>query len=324
MCTQILKLADFPSWAAGLRQPWQSKYYAMYSSVFGGIVTDPLLMLLPMDDHLVHRGDGIFEAFKVVNGALYNFQAHLARLHDSARNLSLAMPWPDAELTEIVRATVRAGGHRDATARIYVSRGPGSFGVSPYDGPGPQLYVLATASGTPFMQTHPAGARIRTSAIPPKDAALAITKTCNYVPNVLMKKEALDAGVDFTVGFDACGCLTEGAVENFGVVTSDRRLLFPELDAILPGTTMLRIMELACQMIASGELHSVGHADLRRTDIEQAAELLVTGTTIHLTAAVEFDGRPVGDGRPGPIYKQLSRLFEQDMTNSTALRTPVD
>src|ERR1035437_7237347 len=87
---QILQLADFPRWAAGLRQPWQAGYYAMYSSGFGGIVTDPLLMLLPMDDHLVHRGDGIFEAFKVVDGALYNFQVHLDRLHDSARGLAFS------------------------------------------------------------------------------------------------------------------------------------------------------------------------------------------------------------------------------------------
>ena len=324
MHIDILQLADFPRWAAGLRRPWQANYYAMYSSVFGGIVTDPLLMLLPMDDHLVHRGDGIFEAFKVVDGALYNFQAHLARLHDSARSLALAMPWPDAELTEIVRATVRAGGRRDATVRIYVSRGPGSFGVSPYDSPAPQLYVLDTASGTPFMQTHPAGARVRTSAIPAKDAALAIAKTCNYAPNVMMKKEAVDAGVDFTVGFDARGCLTEGAVENFGVVTGDRRLLFPKLEAILTGTTMLRIMELAHALLADGELRAVGHADLRRTDVEQAAEMLIAGTTIHLAAAVEFDGRPIGDGRPGPLFQRLSALFEQDLTGNAALRTPVD
>ncbi len=320
----ILQLADFPRWAERLRQPWHDRYYAMYSSVFGGIVTDPRLMLLPMDDHLVHRGDGIFEAFKIVDGAIYNFQAHLDRLRDSARGLSLAMKWTDAELTEIVRDTVRAGGRRDATARIYVSRGPGSFSVSPYDGPGPQLYVLATATGTPFMLAHPAGARVRTSAVPPKDAALAITKTCNYVPNVLMKKEALDAGVDFTVGFDARACLTEGAVENFGIVTRDRRLLFPKLDSILPGTTMLRIMELARSLLADGELREVGHADLPRAAVEQAAELLVAGTTIHLTAAVEFDNHPIGDGRPGPLYRRLSALFEQDLTGNAALRTPVD
>ena len=70
-----------------LRKPYHANYYAMYSSVYGGIVTDPVLMLVPIDDHMVHRGDGIFEVFKCVNGSLYNMDAHMRRLARAAQAL---------------------------------------------------------------------------------------------------------------------------------------------------------------------------------------------------------------------------------------------
>ena len=316
-------VADFPKLAEQLRQPFQQHYYAMYSSVYGGLVTDPALMLLPIDDHMVHRGDGIFEALKAVRGKIYNLQAHLARLNDSARGLHLRLPVTDTELTDLIRATMRAGARPDCMIRMFVSRGPGGFSVNPYECPAPQLYIVATSVGTPFMQLHPGGARVRTSRIPAKTAAMAVIKNCNYVPNVLMKQEAVDEGVDFVAGFDEHGHLTEGAVENMGIVTQDGRVLFPKLDRILPGTTMLRVIELARPLAQTGEVREVGFADLTREDMLRAAEFLIAGTTINLAAGVEFDGVQIGTGQPGPVCRRLAALLEQDMLSNAALLTPV-
>ena len=55
------------------------KLYAMYSSVTDCIVTDQSVMAVPVDDHMVHRGDGVFESFKCANGSIYNLEDHLAR-----------------------------------------------------------------------------------------------------------------------------------------------------------------------------------------------------------------------------------------------------
>ena len=84
-----------------------AKFYAMYSSLVGGIVTDPALMTIPMDDHLVHRGDGIFESFKCVNGNVYNLDAHLDRLERSCEKVSLTVPATREKLREIVIETIR-------------------------------------------------------------------------------------------------------------------------------------------------------------------------------------------------------------------------
>jgi branched-chain amino acid aminotransferase len=315
-------LSDWPQLAPTLRRPYQSNYLAMYSSLYGGLVTDPVLMMVPLDDHMVHRGDGVFEALKAVGGNIYNFRGHCERLENSARGLALPMPEPFERLRDITAATFGAANKPDAMVRIYVSRGPGGFAVNPYECPAPQLYVVVTTLGTPFMQLHPEGARVRTSAIPAKSTAMAVIKNCNYAPNVLMKKEAVDAGVDFTAGFDEHGFLTEGATENMGIVSADNCLLFPKLDRILAGTTMLRIMALADELVRGGRLAQVAFADITREDIGKAREFLVTGTTLNVASAVSFDGSPVADGRPGPVCRELNALLQRDMRENTALLTP--
>ena len=194
---KTLSLAEFAERAVEWRRPHQAQYFAMYSSVFDAIVTDPVLMLVPVDDHMVHRGDGVFETFKCVGGALYNLNAHLDRVENSAAMIELAVPMARRELVDGIIATVRAGGQRDCLVRLLVSRGPGSFGVSPYDCPKPQIYIAVSRLPVAFMTAHPEGARVRTSRIPAKDAFFARTKNCNYLANALMKKEAVDAGVDF-------------------------------------------------------------------------------------------------------------------------------
>jgi len=319
----IIDFTSFPELAGKLRKPFHCDYYAMYSSVYGGIVTDPCLMLVPVDDHLVHRGDGVFDTLKCVDGALYNLDAHLTRLQHSAQTLGLKMPASADEIRDILVKTVRCGGRRDALVRVLISRGPGSFGVNPFDCPEPQLYVVATRLPPPFMETHPQGAKVRSSSVPPKPAFFAAIKSCNYLPNVLMKKEAVELGVDFVVAIDERGCLTEGATENMGIVTRDGRLIFPRLNRILAGTTMLRVAELAQALVARGALKTVAYTDIAREEVFRAAEFLVVGTTPNVTAAVEFDGRPIGDGRPGPISKELNRLLLEDMYGNERLRCPV-
>jgi len=315
--------SDWPLLAASLRRPFQHTYFAMYSSLYGGIVTDPALMLLPIDDHMVHRGDGVFEALKVVRGSLYNLEGHLDRLDHSARELFLTPPVSRPDLQNIIMETLRAAGKPDCMLRIFISRGPGSFGVNPYDCPASQLFIVVTAVGQPFMTIHPAGGRIVTSGIAAKPAVMSHIKNCNYSPNVLMKREAVVAGVDFTAGFDEQGFLTEGAIENMGIVTPDRRLLFPNLDRILAGTTMLRVVALARTLVPEGHLKDVAFADIPRSEILSAAEFIITGTTINVAAGVEFDGHPIGTGKPGAIYRALAGLLEEDMTLNTAMLTKV-
>lgn len=318
-----LTLRDFEALSPKLRHPYQRSYLAMYSSVFGGMVTDPALMMVPIDDHLVHRGDGVFETMKCVDGAIYNLGAHLDRLEHSAAGIHLRIPEPRQALEQLMVETARAGKERTCALRVLVSRGPGSFGVNPYDSPAPQIYTVATTLPAPFMSKHPEGARLISSRIPAKPAFFAGIKNCNYLPNVLMQKESVDAGVDFATSFDDRGRLAEGPTENVGIVTRDRKVVFPELEGILAGTTMLRVAELAQVLANERLLGGVEFRPVPAAELRDAAEILIVGTTRDVIAVREFDGRAVGDGKPGPVWSLLSERLIHDMHHNAALRTPV-
>ncbi len=314
---------DFAEFCRANRPAYHAGYYAMYSSWWDAITVDPNLMVVPVDDHMVHRGDGLFETFKCVDGAVYNLEAHLDRLEGGAKAIALDLPWSRADVRRLVGDVLRAGGRRDALVRIFASRGPGGHSANPYECPRPLLLVLAIRLPPAFMEAHPEGAKVGVSSVPNKDGFFARVKSVNYLPNVLMKKQAVDAGVDFMLGFDSNGHMTELPTENFGIVTADRVLRVPKPEHILLGTTMLRVLDLAReQLVPAGILAGVAAADVPRAEVEKAAEMLVFGTTPNVTAVTEFAGRPVGDGQPGPVWRELSRAFEADMKDPRHL-TPM-
>lgn len=318
-----LGVENFAEWVETLRRSFHDQYFAMYSSVYGGIVTDPVLMMVPVDDHVVHRGDGVFETLKCVEGGIYNLRAHLDRL----RNSAAALGYPDTAVPEdievLIAGTVRAGDRRNCSVRVLLSRGPGSLGVNPADCPEPQLYIVAARLKASFMESHPEGARAVSSGVLPKQAFLASVKSCNYIHNVLMKKEAADRGVDFALGFDEEGFLTEGATENAGIVTRSRELVFPEGERLLKGTTMARVLELAAGPAGGEFLSGARCGAITRDDITSAAEVLIVGTTPDVSALVELDGAPVGGGKPGPVQAVLNRLLQEDILGNENLRTEV-
>ena len=111
------------------RQPVQ--YWAFYSSQLGGIVTDPALMVMPFDDHMVHRGHGVFDTAASWTGSMYDVEAHLDRFRRSAGRSRLALPCSREEMREIILRTAAASGKRDGAIRYWLSSGPGSLGLQP-------------------------------------------------------------------------------------------------------------------------------------------------------------------------------------------------
>lgn len=314
---------DFAEMAELMRRPSHENYFAMYSSIHGGIVTDPVLMTMPADDHLVHRGDGVFEAMKSVDGRIYNMSAHLERLAQSAEKLDLILPVSIDEISRITIETIRASGKRDCSVRIMVSRGCGSFGVNPYDCAVPELYIIVTGLKKPFMDSHPNGATMKMSTFVSKLPFFARTKSCNYLLNVMMQKESIDAGVDFVVAFDENGFMGEAPTENVGIVTSDKALLFPRHEGILRGTTMIRVVELAGTLVDAGILKEVKFDNISKAEVVDAEEILIVGTTRNIIAVQEFDGASAGSGVEGVVFQALSSLLWKDIHENTDMQTVV-
>lgn len=306
-----------------LKTGYHKDYLAMYSSWFGGIIREPALMMVPVDDHLVHRGDGIFEAFKCVQWNIYALQRHLGRLERSAKGSGLNLPMNHSRLLETILETVRIANVPDCVIRLFVSRGPGGFSTNPYECPATQLYVVVTTLKRPSKEKYEQGVTLKSSHIPIKKAYFANMKSCNYLPNVLMRKEAEDAGVDYTVSIDEQNFLGEGPTENIGIITENREFLVPRFDRILRGITVTRTAELAQALVPSGFLTKVGEADITREQAYEATEIMMFGTTFDALPVVSYDGRTIGTGRPGPVFRKFTELLEEDMRSCAEMLTSV-
>lgn len=327
---EILPLLEFKDIEAKIRQrshPAQKSYLAMYSSWWDGIVQDPAAMLIPVDDHLVHRGDGIFEAIKVLDGKVFLLQEHLERLETSAAALDLKLSLSRDEICKVIQQTARVAAStppfaRNLLLRLYVSRGPGGFTANPYDSVGSQIYLVVTAFAPYPAEKYLSGVRIGRSQIPVKEPWLAQSKTCNYLPNVMMKKESVDRRLDFTIGIDQTGFVAESSTENIVILDQHKNLIRPRLHQILKGTTMMRSFELAQSLIDTGILNSVIEKDISETELIKAAEVLMIGTTLDVLPVTQYEGHPIGSGQPGPIALKLLHLLREDM-KSGPKTTPI-
>lgn len=313
-------------WLARLsktRNDLSATLYAMYSSLTGGITVDPALMMIPADDHLPQRGDGVFESLKCLNGRLYNAAAHLNRLELSCKGIGMKLPCPPAELVEIICATIRAGGKRDCLIRVLVSRGTENMGIDPALCKGPVLYVIVYLYKARIENGKLKPARVGLSKVPIKPPEFATIKTCNYLPNVLMKLEANQRGLDFVISVDPNSNLGEGATENIGILTPENELLMPTPDYVLSGTTARRALDLAKTLVAAGILKTAEYRDISPAQAAQAKEIFIFGTTTDVTPVIEWEGRPVGEGKPGPIAEKLLSLLKNDMTPESEALTEV-
>src|SRR5258705_3630128 len=98
-----------------------ANFYAMYSSVLDGIVTDPALMVLPLDDHMVHRGHAVFDTATLTHGMLYQLDPHLDRLFKSADGARIPLPFARERLRQIIFETAASSRQRQGSGRYLLS-----------------------------------------------------------------------------------------------------------------------------------------------------------------------------------------------------------
>jgi branched-chain amino acid aminotransferase len=310
---KIFTSEEFLEQMKEIRYTHQESYLAMYSSILGGVVTKPGLMLIPIDNHMVHRGDGVFEVIKCCRGYIYQFQAHLQRLQKSAQAIGIEFPLPPSELKQRVRETIKVAQVQDCVIRIFLSRGPGGFSVNPFDSVGSQLYIIIT-KWTQLPKKHfQKGVKAIISQVPLKSGFFAQIKSCNYLPNVLMKREALQKGADYAIGVDENGYLAEGATESVGVVSTDGYLMFPEIKRVLEGITLRRAFSLSQEFVKTNLIKGVHFCSIPLEEVYKAEEILLLGTTIDVLPVVCLEEKTIGKGKPGPVFKTLKELFEQDL-----------
>jgi len=299
------------------RQPVE--YSAFYSTQLKGIVTDPALMVIPFDDHIVHRGHGIFDTAAIVAGKIYDLEAHLDRFLLSAERSKLQLPAPRAEMTDIIVQTAAASGRRDGSIRYWLSSGPGSLELTPARGAEPGFFVMIFGGLSYPDRWYTEGLRVMTTTYPIKAPLYAITKATNYLPNVLMQMEAKEKGFDNGVFIDEDGNVGESSNMNVAFVTKEGALVHPRFDHILSGCTSLRLLELARAHQDRARVTGVDVRDISVAEARASREMLLLGSSIKVAPVVQWDDQMIGDGKPGPVSKAMLQLLEQDMRSSDRL-----
>jgi len=310
---RLLNTDDVIQRLHALREKQPVKYWAFYSSQLGGIVTDPAVMVIPFDDHMVHRGHGIFDTASIVDGRIYDLDAHLDRFVRSAERSNLRLPGTREQMRDIIVRTTAASGKREGAIRYWLSSGPGSLELSPAAGAEPGFFVMIFAGLSYPERWYTDGLKVMTTTFPIKPPLYAITKSTNYLPNVLMQMEAKAAGVDNGVFLDESGNVGESSNMNVAFVTRDGVFRHPTFDRILSGCTSLRLLELAPALEQQGLITGVEVCDIPAPEARAATEMMLIGSSIKVASIVEWDGAPIGDGRPGPIAKALLALLDDDM-----------
>jgi 4-amino-4-deoxychorismate lyase len=315
----ILLAEDVVAHLSALRARQPVKYSAFYSSQLGGVVTDPALMVLPFDDHMVHRGHGIFDTANLVDGKIYDLDAHLDRFVLSAERSKLRVFGSRDEMRDIIVKTTAASGRRDGAIRYWLSSGPGSLELSPAAGAEPGFFVMVFAGLSYPERWYTEGLRVMTTTYPIKPPLYAITKSTNYLPNVLMQIEAKEAGFDNGVFVDENGHVGESSNMNVAFVTTDRVFKHPRFDHILSGCTSLRLLELARRLIGAGLLTDVVVGDVAVDEARAAEEMLLLGSSVKVAPVIQWDDQPIGSGKPGPVATALLKLLDEDARTSDRL-----
>lgn len=296
-------------------------YLAMYSSVFGGITTDTAAMVIPMDDHMVHRGHGVFDTAAIMDGCLYELDQHLDRFLGSATMAKIHPPFDRESIRRILIRTVSVSRCREGSLRYWLSAGPGDFQLSSSGCHQAALYAIVIKDQSPPDHR---GIRVVTSSIPIKPPQFAVMKSVNYLPNALSKLEAEENDAYAAIWLDGDGFVAEGPNMNVAFVTKEKELLMPCFDKILSGCTAKRVMVLAENLVKEGKLRGIRVENVSVENGKRADEMMLIGSGVLVRSVVQWDEEVIGNGREGPVTQALLNLLLEDMKSGPpTIRIPI-
>jgi branched-chain amino acid aminotransferase len=258
-------------------------------------------------DHGLLYGDGVFEGIRVYHGKVFKHKEHIDRLYESARAIALEIPVSREEMMKAVDDTVKANNKTNGYIRLVVTRGAGSLGLDPRKCE-PQIIVIVDDISLYPAELYENGLEIITSSLIRNhpNALSPRIKSLNYLNNILAKIEAIRAGVLEAIMLNHKGEVAECTGDNLFIVKGGVLKTTPSDAGILEGVTRNAVLDLAKR----AGIPTVECALLRH-DVYVADECFLTGTAAEIIGVTKVDGRPIGNGKTGPVTRQLRELFQQ-------------
>ncbi len=251
------------------------------------------------------RGDAVFDTSSAWNGRIFKLSAHLARLELSLRATRITCPLPMEELREVIIETTRRCGLQNAYIQTIVTRGEPPVGVRDLTQCRASLIVFAIPYVwilNPEQIRRGGRALIASTRTFPAQCLDPKIKCFSRLHFDLAMLQARAAGVDVPILLDLDGRVTEGTGFNVFVVKGG--VLFSPPEGILMGITRETVFEIAGENgIAARE------ATLTAYDLYAADEVFLSSTAGGIMPLVEIDGRPIGEGKPGPVSRRMHDLY---------------
>ncbi len=257
-------------------------------------------------DHALLYGDGVFEGIRVYGGKIFEFDAHLDRLYNSAKVIRLVIPMDKQTLAAAVTKTLEANNVVDGYIRLIITRGTGDLGLDPLICKEAGVIIIADNIQLYPEQLYETGLKV-VSAATIRNHPLSLPpqiKSLNYLNNILAKIEALDKGVSEAIMYNHEGYVAEAVADNVFIVKNGVIYTPPTQAGSLPGITRAVVIRLAKK-----ENLEVIEKNLTRFDLYVCDEFFLTGTAAEVIGIVDIDGRVIGDGKPGPITRLLRKKF---------------
>ena len=247
-------------------------------------------------------GDGVYEVIPVYSRHPFRLREHLTRLQRSLDAVRLDPPLAETEWNRLVHQLIERNSAEDQAVYLQVTRG-----VAPRDhafpkGVAPTVFMMSNPLVTPSRELIENGG----SAVTTTDFRWlrCDVKVISLLANCLLRQRSVDVGADEVVMFRD-GYLTEGSSSNVFAVKGGVLLAPPKNHLVLPGITYDVVLELATANKVPLEVREVAEDEVRSAD-----ELWLSSSSKEVLAVTTLDGRPVGDGKPGPVFKRVHRAFQ--------------
>jgi D-alanine transaminase len=258
---------------------------------------------VPVLDRGFIFGDGVYELVPVYSRIPFRMDEHLARLERSLDAVRIRNPYNRAEWREIILQLVAKQPFEDQGVYFQVTRGVAKRDHAFPKDAAPTVFLMSNPLVTPPQALVERGAAAVTAV---DDRWLHCDiKSISLIANCLLRQVSADAGAVETILLRD-GNLTEASASNVFVVKRGVILSPPKSNLILPGITFDVVAELAQGAGLPLEFRAVAEAEVRGAD-----EIWVTSSSKEVLAIVALDGKPVGDGKPGPVFRRMHGLYQE-------------
>ena len=282
-----------------------------------GRITPADQAVVPVYDHGFVYGEGVYETMRTYNRVPFLYDRHMRRLRQSSDRILLDVPFDDAAMSSWIDKTIEAAGPmHEAYVRVLHTRGVGDLTYDLKSTPAPTTVIIVKPFEAYPARVYNDGIRIALVDMlrnHPRSVN-PIIKSNNLMNNALAMQAAYRSGAEEGLMCNYRGELTECSQSNFFLVRGGAALTPRSEAGILEGVTRAFLFELGRELGID-----VREETLTPKDLETADEMFITSTTRELSPVVSVDGRAVGDGKPGPITKKLTDLYQnraQELTRA--------